>query len=231
MRSVKAIFKKQIYDTFKNKMILVQFILFPVLAAIMTELVAKADENIPNSMFVTMFGAMFAGMTLLIFMTGVISEDAENKSTRLLVMAGVKPHEYLIGVSGAAIILSVLVITAFGFIGGFSGTDFLKFTSVLMLGSIASLLIGASVGMLMKNQQAAVAVATPVAMLFAFCPMLANFNEDIKYFTWFFYTRQIDIVVNNFSADYVTAVLTILGNIAVFLVLFTVAYKVKGLRA
>lgn len=40
-RRVKAIMKKQIKDTFKNKTILLQFILFPLTAVLFTEFVAK----------------------------------------------------------------------------------------------------------------------------------------------------------------------------------------------
>ena len=100
MRSAKAIFKKQLHDVRKNRMVLIQFIMLPMMAFVMTELVAKPAADIPNSMFVTMFAAMFVGMTPLMATASAIAEDRERKSLRFLVMAGVKPHEYLLGVGG-----------------------------------------------------------------------------------------------------------------------------------
>ena len=57
MRSARAMFKKQLLDTMKNRLILIQFIIMPVMAFLLTELVAKASDDIPDRMFVTMFAA------------------------------------------------------------------------------------------------------------------------------------------------------------------------------
>ena len=54
MRSVKAIFSKQLRDIFKNKMVLIQFIVFPIVAFVFTEMVARPMADIPDSVFYTM---------------------------------------------------------------------------------------------------------------------------------------------------------------------------------
>ena len=235
MRSAMAVFKKQARDTLKNRMVLMQFIIFPVMALIMTQLVAKANNDIPDNIFVTMFAAMFAGMTPLTMTASAIAEDKEKKSLRFLIMAGVKPHEYIIGVGGFVLFASAVVAVLFALIGGFGVIGFIMFVAVLLLGSAASLLLGGIFGMISRNQQSAVAMAMPVAMIFAFLPMLAQFDGDIKGVANILFSQQVnEIVSNDIAAGSAGSIagplLIILANIVVFLVLFTVAYRKKGLK-
>ena len=230
MRSARSIFIKQAKDSLKNKAVLIQFILFPIMAFILTELVAKPTEDISNSIYVTMFAAMFAGMTPLTMTAGAIAEDREHKSLRFLVMAGVKPHEYLLGIGGYILVICTLVSFVFGLIGGFTGTVFVEFVVILIIGSAASMLLGATIGIFSKNQQSATAISTPVFLILAFSPMISMFNETVANITSIFYTQQINMVVNDFSTDIVKPLLIIGANIVVLLVLFILAYTKKGLK-
>lgn len=230
MRNIKAVFIKQLIDTYKNLIILVQFIIFPAMAFIMTEFVAKANSDISDNMFVAMFASMFVGMSLLIATTAAIAEDRERKSLRLLVIAGVKPHEYLLGVVGTNFLAGVVISVVFGLLAGYGGVDFLKFVFVLILGSVTSILIGATIGILAKNQQAATAAGVPVAMIFAFFPMIADFNESFEKVADVLFSRQISVVANDPSVGILKPVLIISANAAVFLMLFILAYRKKGLK-
>jgi len=230
MRSAKAIFIRQARDVLKNRIVLIQFIIIPIMAFIMTELIAKQDDAMPNNIFVTMFAAMFSGMTPLMITNTAISEDREQKSLRFLVMAGVKPYEYLLGIGGFVLTLCSLVSAVFALIGGFKGMEFFLFTVVLIFGCAASALLGATIGILSKNQQAASAVGTPVFMVLALSPMLSVFNETIRKAAYFLYTYQVNMLVSDFSAGIVKPLLIILANIVVLIVLFVIAYKRKGLR-
>ncbi|MCL1857739.1 MAG: ABC transporter permease [Oscillospiraceae bacterium] len=230
MRSSKAIFFKQMKDVMKNRMVLIQFILFPVMAFIMTELVAKSSDEIPNNMFLTMFAAMFAGMGPLVTTAGAIAEDREKKSLRFLVMAGVKPHEYLMGIGGFVLLVSSIVSVFFGLIGDFTAAELLKFILILIFGSLTSILLGAAIGIFSKNQQTATAISVPVFMILSMCPLIAQFNETAEKIAGILYTQQINAVVNDFSVSAVKPVLIILANLIVFVVLFILAYKKKGLK-
>jgi len=230
MRSAKAVFIKQLRDTFKNRMMLVQFIIFPIMAMIMTELVAKADSEIPDTIFVTMFAAVFVGMTPLSMTNTAIAEDREHKSLRFLVMAGVKPYEYLAGVGGLVLLICALVSVVFGLIGGFVGMQLVYFVAVLILGSIASTLLGATIGMLSKNQQAATAIGTPVFMTLSFLPMIAQFNETVEKVASVLYTQQVNILVHDFSMNSTKPFLIIMANIVILIALFALAYQKKGLK-
>jgi len=230
MKNVNTIFTKQANDMFKNIGTLIQFIIFPVVALVMTRLVAIPDADMPNNMFVTMKAAMFAGMSLIPVMTNIISEDVERKSLRLLVMAGVKPHQYLFGIGGFILLAGVVTSVAFGLIGDFAVIEIIKFLAIMITGSAASIILGATIGILAKNRQSSAAISMPIAMILGFSPMISNFNETVERFSSVLYTQQINVIVNDFSANFARAMLIVGANIAVLTVLFAIAYKKKGLR-
>ena len=230
MRTMQAIFVKQALDMMKNRATLIQIVVFPLLAFALTELIAKPDATIPDGMFVTMFASIFAGMLLLMMTAGCIAEDREHKSLRFLVMAGVKPHEYLIGSSGVILLTGGVVSVVFGLLGGLSAGDFGRFWAIMMLCSAASMLFGALIGLLVNNQQAAIAIAMPVAMVLGFAPMFAQFNETVHRVLGGLYTLQMDAVLNGTTSSLGHPFMIAAANGVVLLALFIVVYKRKGLR-
>ena len=227
MRIIGAIFTKQAKDMFKNPMVLAMFVIFPAVALIMTLLVARQNDDIPNNMFVTMMAAIFAGMGLITSVSGAIAEDIEKKSLRFLVIAGVKPHQYLLGAGGFFLLAGTVASVAFALIGDFTGDETVKFLMVMIAGTAASILLGASIGIFSKNQQAATSLGMPVAMIFGFAPMIASFNETVEKAAGILYTQQISVIVNDFSVSLARPLLVIAANIAVLTILFIFAYKKK----
>ena len=263
MRNVNAIFYKQFKDTLKNPATLIQFIIYPLIAFVITRLVdfenmmnlegifegmsgetqaiiqaamldmqTAAQANMPN--MTTMQATIFAGMGLIFIVAGIISADAETKSLRFLMMAGVKPASYLLGVGGVVFTVSFFTSVAFTLIGGFKGLDFWIFLVAMMSGVTASIVLGAIFGVLMKNQQAASGVAMPAAVILGFGPMIAQFNDDIARVFHVFYTQQINVVANYLTMGAAETSLwesfsIMWANVAVFAVLFALAYSRKGL--
>lgn len=231
MRSTKAIFIKQAKDMFKNPMVLVMFIVFPAVAFIMTYFVPIPENDfVSENMFVTMMAAIFAGMGLITAASDVIAEDIERGSLRFLVIAGVKPHQYLLGTGGFFLLAGAVTSVIFALIGSFTGMDFVKFMVIMITGTATSILLGTVIGMLSKNRQAATSLGMPVAVIVGFTPMIANFNETVQKVAGILYTQQINVIVNDFSASLVKPLLVIASNIAVLTFLFIIAYKKKGLR-
>jgi len=228
MRIIRAIFTKQAKDMVRNPMVLVMFLVFPAVALIMTHLVSIDD--LPANMFVTMMAAIFAGMGLITSASDVIAEDIERKSLRFLIIAGVKPHQYLIGTGGFYLFAGTVASVIFALIGDFTVTETMKFLAVMISGVAASILLGAVIGMLSQNRQAATAMGTPVAVLVGFTPMIATFNEAVAKVAGVLYTQQINVIVNDFSVSLFRPLLVIMSNIAVLTVLFILAYRKKGLK-
>jgi ABC-2 type transport system permease protein len=230
MRCVKAIFTKQIKDITKNPMVLVMFLVFPAVALIMTQLVARSNEDIPNNMFVTTMAAIFAGMGLITSASDVIAEDIERKSLRFLVIAGVKPYQYLLGISGCFLLAGTITAVAFALIGDFTTQETMKFLAVMVSGVATSILLGATIGMFSGSRQTATSLGMPVAVIVGFTPMVAAFNETIEKYTGLLYTQQINVIVNDFSASLLQPMLIIGANITVLTILFVLAYRKKGLK-
>jgi len=147
MRNAKAIFTKQALDMFNNPMVMVMFVIFPVVALVMTLLIAKTNDDIPNNMFVTMMGAIFAGMGLITSAAGYIAEDIENGSLRFLIIAGVKPHQYLLGTGGLLLLAGTVTSVFFALIGDFTLIEAIKFMTVMITSTAASIILGTAIGM------------------------------------------------------------------------------------
>jgi ABC-2 type transport system permease protein len=84
--------------------------------------------------------------------------------------------------------------------------------------------------MMSKNSQAAGGLAMPFAIIMGFTPMIAGFNETVEKFANVLYTQQINVIVNDFSVSIWKPLLIVLTNIAVFTVIFILAYRKRGLK-
>ena len=215
---------------FRNPSVLVMFIIFPLVALLMTELVAKANDDIPNTMFVTMMATVFAGMGLISSASAVIAEDVERKSLRFLVIAGVKPYQYLIGTGGFFLLAGALASLMFTLIGGYTGAEALKFLAIMIAGVASSVILGMTIGIFSKNQQASASLAMPIAVITGFTPMIATFNETVEKFAGVLYTQQINVIANDFSVGLGKPLLVIAANIAICTAIFALAYRKKGLK-
>lgn len=227
MSIIIAIFKKQLKDTLKNKTVLIQFIMFPVLTLIMNNSI-KLD-NMPEHFFVGLFATMYIGMAPLTSISAIISEEREQNTLRVLMMSNVKPHEYLLGVGSyvwAACMLGALIICA---AGNYGLQTSLVFMAVMAVGILASLLVGAAIGLLSRTQMMATSISVPVMMIFAFMPMLSMFNAAIAKIAKFTYSVQISNMLNQLNAlPFETdSICIIAANVVLFIALFIFAYNKK----
>ena len=247
MKHVNAVFYKQFKDTLKNVPTLFQFIMYPMMAWIMSvlavpdfddvgvpeEILLLIADNMPN--MVTMMATVFAGMGLITIIPGIITEDTEKKSLRFMSMAGVKPLSYLIGVSGVMFFVSIFTSVAFSLIGGFRGVDFWIFTGAMMSGVTGSIMLGATIGVLSGAHQAAQGLALPAALVLGFGPMIAQFNDTVARVLHVFYTQQLNIVADYLTGGSVDTALwesfgIMWGNVAVLGLLFVLAFRKKWVR-
>ena len=228
-KRIVAIFKKQIKDTLKNKTVLLQFIMFPILALIMQK--AIKVEGLPENYFVILFASMYIGMAPITTIAAIISEDKEKNTLRVLIMSNVKSIEYLIGVGSYIFLLCMLGAVVFGVVGNYHGVEMVQFLVIMGGGVLNSLMIGAAIGTWSKNQMSATSITIPVMLIFAFLPMLAMFNDAIRKVSGFTYSGQINHLMNAIGALTlgVINVGVIAVNMAVAIALFVWAYRRRGL--
>ena len=230
MKNITAVFLKQIKETFRNKTILIQFLMFPVMVIIMENAIKL--ENMPEHFFVKLFAVMFVGMAPLTCMSAIISEEKEKNTLRALMMSNVKPFEYLIGVGAYVFIMCIIGAVVFAVCGGYEGKDLLVFMVIMGAGILLSSLTGAVIGVFSKNQMSATSITIPVMMIFSFLPMLSMFNENIEKVARITYSQQMSILINGIgnSAIKPESIIIIAVNFVVASILFTLAFRKKGLE-
>lgn len=229
MKNMAAIFQKQMKDTLKNKSVLVEFLIFPVMSIIMEYSIHI--EGMPEHFFANMFAAMYVGMAPLVAMSAIISEEKEKNTLRALFMSNVKPAEYLAGAGSYIWIICMAGGCVIGISGGYNGTMLLSFLAIVGAGILVSMLIGAAIGTSSKNQMAATSLTVPVMVIFAFLPMLSMFNESIEKIAKITYSQQVSILINGIgkTGAAVENIVVISGNFLIAAVLFGYAYKKSGM--
>lgn len=230
MKNVMAILEKQVKDTVKNKTVFIQFVMFPALTLIMEN--AVKIEGMPEHFFTNLFAVMYIGMAPLTAMAAIISEEKEKNTLRALLMADVKPAQYLMGVGIYILVICMIGAMVIGLGGSYAGSDLAKFLGIMAMGIVVSLLLGAAIGTWSKNQMSATSLTVPVMMVFSFLPMLSMFNETIEKIARFAYSQQISLWINQTENTEwsIEQPGVILVNMAVALVLFICAYKKIGLE-
>lgn len=230
MRNIDAVFLKQLKETLRNKTILIQFLMFPVMAFIMEN--AVKIENMPENFFVKLFAVMFVGMAPLTCMSAIISEEKEKNTLRALMMSNVRPVEYLIGTGFYVWLMCMAGAGAFAVCGGYNGMKFCQFMLIMSTGILLSELVGAIIGVSCKNQMSATSVTVPVMMIFSFLPMLSMFNKSVEKAAEITYTQQMNKLINGLGTTEIKAesIVVIVVNFVVMAVLFAAAFRKKGLE-
>lgn len=228
MRNIAAIFKKQIKDTLKNKTVLIQFIMFPILTLIMNN--AIQIDGMPENFFVNLFAAMYIGMAPMTSIAAIISEEKETNTLRVLMMSIVKPYEYLTGIGSYIFFACMLGASVICVAGNYTLHSSLAFMVVMTIGIFISLLLGAAIGTLSQTQMMATSLTVPVMIILSFLPMLSMFNTTIAKIARFTYSEQISLMIHHINSLQPEPgdICIIVLNIVLFAALFITAYKKCG---
>ncbi|NLZ70259.1 MAG: ABC transporter permease [Clostridiaceae bacterium] len=228
MRNTIVVIKKQFRDTLKNKTVLIQFILFPIMTLIMENAVKVAD--MPELFFTKIFSMMYIGMAPLTAVAAIISEEKEKNTLRVLMMANVTPWQYLLGVG--VYVWTICMGGAAVMATGFAARNILFYLAVMGIGFAISIVLGGCIGILADNQIAATSLVMPAMAILSFGPMLAMFNSTIEKVARFLYTQQLRLLLDNMSFEWgrVESFGIIVTNAAVLVVLFFIAFRRKGLE-
>lgn len=230
MNRMTAIFKRQVKDACKNKTILIQFVMFPVLTVMMNRMVKI--EGMPENFFVNMFATMYVGMAPLTSMAAVLAEEKEKNTLRVLLMSNVKPYEYLLGIGSAVWLACMLGAAVICAEGGYDLKTGLRFMLIMAIGILASLLLGAAIGVWSKTQMMATSITVPVMIIFAFLPMLSMFNDTIARIGRIAYSVQLGRMLERLPAlrSGIDNLGVVAANMLVFAALFAAAYRKSGLE-
>lgn len=225
MNHIWAILWKQLKDTFKNKAILIQFVMFPCMAVIMEKSISI--EGMPEHFFASLFAVMYVGMAPLTAMSAIIAEEKEKNTLRVLHMSNVSAFEYLFGNALYIVVICMLGSLVIAFAGGYKGEELLRFLLIMFVGHTISMLAGAAIGVFSKNQMMSTSLTVPVMLLFSFLPMLSMFNDSIGKVAKYFYSEQLYLLINSVNTFEISAeTIVILGiNVCLILSCFIIVYR------
>ncbi len=225
MNNIAAIFKKQLKDTLRNKTVLIQFVMFPIMTLIMNNAIKM--QEMPENFFVNLFATMYIGMAPLTSIASIISEEKEKNTLRVLIMSNVKPYEYISGIGSyvwfACMLGGIVICTA----GGYNLQTGIAFMGIMAIGILTSLLIGAIIGIWCKTQMMATSIAVPVMMVFSFVPMLSLFNSTIEKIAGIIYSEQISRMLSQINSLQlnVANIGVIVMNICIAAVIFIIIFR------
>lgn len=231
MKNAVIIYKKQVKDTGKNIALLIQFIMFPLMAVIMEN--AIQVDDLPEHFFVGMFAVMHIGMAPLNVTTAIIAEEKEKNTLRVLLFGGVRPLAYLVGIGGYVFSACMIGAVVFALLGAYQGREFVLFLLIMAAGILVSMFLGAMIGVRSKSQMAAASIMTPTMMVFAFLPMLAMFNGTIAKVADFAYSQQIQLLLNGLSAHTAPepkSLIVLLLSALIAVGMFGISYRKCGLN-
>lgn len=225
MKHAIAIFKKQLKDTVKNKAVLIQFIMFPIMTLIMNNAIQL--NGLPENFFVLLFASMYIGMAPLVSIASIIAEEKEQNTLRVLLMSNVRPAAYLIGVGSYVWLFCLLGSAVICSAGSYTPKERVFFLLIMSVGILASLLLGAAIGIFSKTQMMATSLTVPVMIFFSFLPMLALFNETVAKFAKYTYSEQIRLTLSEISdlRFSIVNVCILAANMLLFAGLFFAACK------
>lgn len=222
---IKAILWKQMTDTLKNKTILIQFVMFPVMTIIMENAIEL--QGMPEHFFANLFAVMYIGMAPLTSIAAVIAEEKEKNTLRVLQMSNVKGFEYLLGNLIYIFVMCMLGSVVIGRTGGYKGKELFVFLMIMAAGHLISAVLGAAIGVISRNQMSATSLTVPVMMIFSFLPMLSMFNETIAKVSKFIYSQQLHLLMQNLKEPEVSSqCMAVFGvNLVAVLAVFLFAYR------
>lgn len=222
VQNIQALFIKQTKDILKNTPVLVLFLVYPVIAFIMTN--AMKDQVGSGSFFLSIFATMHCAFSPIVATTSILSEEKENNTLRVLIMSNVTLREYFVSIGGFILITTLVSGSTFLLIADKSPYDCLIFLAAMGIGSILSIILGTCIGLYAKNASAANGLAVPCGMFFAFLPMLAYFNKGIGSISKFTYGQQISNLFDKGEIS-IFGILVICCNAVVLGVLASILYK------
>jgi ABC-2 type transport system permease protein len=222
VQNVTALFHKQVKDVFKNLPVLVLFIVYPVIAVIMTQ--AMKDQADMGSFFVSIFATMHCVFTPIVATASIITEEKEKNTLRVLIMSNVNLREYLISIGGFILIADLLTSGIFLFLIDLTSEQMILILAAIAIGSLISIILGVCIGLFSKNAAAANGLAVPFGMVFAFLPMLAGFNKGIEAVSKFTFGQQISYLLGGKTIN-TFGIIVLCANFIVLLVISAVRFK------
>lgn len=221
---IAALLKKDMKDTLKNVNCLIM-ILLPLFFVILYQSMDFGGEHMPNDFIMLMGLQMNMALIPVSVVAMMVAEEKEKNTLRTLMLSNVKAGEFLV----SKLLVGYLMMQFVNLFIFFLTTNPISHLTLFLLATTLCgtvvLLIGASVGLISKNQMSTGIIGAPVALLLLIPSMFASLSPEgfiAKLASFLPNDAMIHILANGGSfRDYVvTIVWIVLTGL-----LFTLAYR------
>jgi len=196
INKVGALYLKQMKNFGYNMFILIGFILAPGIAFLFSRLIPVPGMiGFALSMSLLM-NIVFGGANT---MCVLIAEEKEKNTLNVLITSTVSAIDFLLSNALAALTMTVVVNVIIYFICGAYMISFPLYIFVTSLSGLASIVLGAVVGLLSKNQLSASTIVTPFALVLILIPMLVMFIPMLKKIADVLFSQQTVNMLNDLA--------------------------------
>ncbi|MCL2217563.1 MAG: ABC transporter permease [Defluviitaleaceae bacterium] len=232
MRKINALYNKQMKNFFYNPFVAVSPVLMILLAYLQSTIL---PYDAPPEAFA---GMLIMVVLMNVLMTGgftmscLIAEEKEKFTLNVLITSTVSVLDFFI--SNVLTVATITIVTnvAIYFVMGVDFISFAAFLAVTSLGVVAAIAMGASFGLLAKNQAAASAMSTPFVLI-VILPIFFQDNFFVDNVLYYFFTEQVGYTLLNLAStgefEWVRMGI-ITANFIVLLAFFAILYKKRGLE-
>lgn len=173
---VHALMKKDFKDALKNLNCLFMVIL-PLFFVMLYNSIGIGEHMPPT--FVMMLGLqMNMALIPVSALAMMVAEEKEKHTLRTLMLANVSAPEFLLSKLIIGYSMMQLVNVAIFFLCSQPVSDLLRYFLITSLGSVPTLILGASIGLISKNQMSTGILAAPAALLLLIPSMFSQIMPD-----------------------------------------------------
>jgi len=232
-RKINAIYNKNMKGITKNPFIMTSPVAVIAIAFLFMMQLPYYAENYEVTLILNTLISLNVMMSGIQTMSVLIAEEREKNTLNVLVTSTVSGLDFLLAHVLTTATITMVVNVAIYFIVGVDGLALSDYLIVTGVGTIAAITLGATFGLLAKNQAAATTMVMPILMVLLIAPMFfadTFFVENILYYA---FTEQMGLAVLDLMGDGLNwmRVIFLGGNIALFAVIFAVCYRKRGLAA
>lgn len=225
INKVSAIYIKQMKNFSYNAFILIGLIMAPAMAFLLANFM-PIEKGYALEMGI-LVNIVFGGANTICVL---IAEEKEKNTLNVLITSTVSAMEFLLSNALATLTVTVLFnVIIYGICG--VNLSFALFMLVTTISSLASILLGAIIGLVSKNQMSASCIITPFALILMMIPMFSEISPTLEKISNILFTGQNSILLAELARGNLSwwRIGVIFANIFVFCGAFALVYKKVGL--
>jgi len=232
-RKISAIYSKNMKGITKNPFIIVAPLAILLIAVLQVMNLPEYATNDEIAMLLNMVIGLNVLLTGITTMCVLIAEEKEKNTLNVLITSTVSGIDFLTAHVLTTATITVAVNALVYYIVGVDGLPIGDYLLVTSVGTIAAITLGATLGILAKNQAAASTMVSPFIMLLMLAPIFFSDTFLVQNVLYYSFTEQMNLAVFDLLGDGLNWIRVVMlgANIAVFAVIFGVCYRKRGLAA